>query len=136
MDILEVKENSDELLRALNSLLPQLSSTATPLVPSDIKEMINSRSVKLLIAIEQDIIYGCLTLVTFPIPTGTRSWIEDVVVDEAARGKGVGKLLSEHAISLARRQGAKTVDLTSRPSRTAANELYKKIGFIRRGSSN
>ena len=70
-----------------------------------------------------------LTIVIFPIPTGVRSWIEDVVVDASGRGKGTGEALSKHALNLAKSEGAKTVDLTSRPSREAANRLYKRVGF-------
>ena len=65
----------------------------------------------------------------FPIPTGTRAWIEDVVVDEAARGSGMGAALNQAALDHARLRGAKTVDLTSRPSREAANRLYQRLGF-------
>lgn len=79
-------------------------------------------------------IVGALTLVLFPIPTGTRAWIEDVVVDEAARGQGVGAALTQEAIRLARAEGARTVDLTSRPSRAAANRLYERLGFQLRDS--
>jgi ribosomal protein S18 acetylase RimI-like enzyme len=79
-------------------------------------------------------IMGALTLVMFPIPTGTRAWIEDVVVDEAARGRGVGAALTQEAVRLAREQGARTVDLTSRPSRGAANRLYQRLGFEIRDS--
>ncbi|MEY4373004.1 MAG: hypothetical protein RL219_1773, partial [Actinomycetota bacterium] len=74
-------------------------------------------------------IVGTLTLVVFRIPTGVRAWIEDVVVDNAARGHGVGELLNVRALEVARSKGAKTVDLTSRPSREAANRLYQRIGF-------
>ena len=73
-----------------------------------------------------------MTLAMFRIPTGLRAWIEDVVVDESARGKGVGQQLNERALQIARAAGAKTVDLTSRPSREAANRLYKRIGFVAR----
>ena len=71
----------------------------------------------------------------FEIPTGVRAWIEDVVVDEAARGQGVGQLLNERALEIAQESGAKTVDLTSRPSREAANRLYKRIGFEQRDTN-
>jgi ribosomal protein S18 acetylase RimI-like enzyme len=79
-------------------------------------------------------IVGALTLVLFPVPTGTRAWIEDVVVDEAARGQGVGAALTREAVRLARAGGARTVDLTSRPSRAAANRLYERLGFQLRES--
>src|SRR3989337_3777493 len=74
-------------------------------------------------------IVGSLTLVTFRIPTGVRAWIEDVVVDTAMRGKGIGELLTRAALERAAELGAKTVDLTSRPSREAANRLYRRVGF-------
>ena len=78
---------------------------------------------------------GTLTLVTFRIPTGVRAWIEDVVVDDAARGHGVGEQLNRFALDIARQKGAKTVDLTSRPSREAANRLYQRIGFVPRDTN-
>jgi len=71
-----------------------------------------------------------MTLVLFPIPTGMRAWIEDVVVDESARGRGVGEALNRRALEIAVNAGAKTVDLTSRPSREAANRLYQRLGFV------
>jgi ribosomal protein S18 acetylase RimI-like enzyme len=70
-----------------------------------------------------------LTLAVFPIPTGVRAWIEDVVVDQSARGRGVGEALSRRALELAAQAGARTVELTSRPSREAANRLYRRLGF-------
>jgi ribosomal protein S18 acetylase RimI-like enzyme len=88
----------------------------------------------LLVARVEGEIVGTLTLVTFPIPTGRRAWIEDVVVDEAGRGSGVGAQWTQAAIRLAHAAGARTVDLTSRPSREAANRLYKRLGFEVRDS--
>ena len=76
-----------------------------------------------------------LTLIVFRIPTGVRAWIEDVVVDETARGRGVGEALSQEAVRRALALGARTVELTSRPSREAANRLYQQLGFVRRDSN-
>ena len=73
-----------------------------------------------------------MTLVLFRIPTGVRAWIEDVVVDTEARGMGIGQALNEYAIQMAEQAGAKTIDLTSRPSREAANRLYQRLGFVAR----
>ena len=81
------------------------------------------------------VIVGSLTLVMYRIPTGLKAWIEDVVVDEAARGSGVGEALNFAAIDEARRRGAKAVNLTSRPSREAANRLYQRIGFSARDTN-
>ena len=76
-----------------------------------------------------------LTLAVFRIPTGIRAWIEDVVVDAEARGRGVGEALTREAVRVAGTHGARTVDLTSRPSREAANRLYQRLGFERRDTN-
>ena len=77
-------------------------------------------------------IVGSLTLAFYRIPTGLKAWIEDVVVDDAVRGRGVGAALNQAALAEARRRGAKDVSLTSRPSREAANRLYLRLGFVAR----
>jgi ribosomal protein S18 acetylase RimI-like enzyme len=79
-------------------------------------------------------IVGTLTLIVFPQLTGVRAWVEDVVVDETARGGGVGAALTREAIRRAVAAGARTVDLTSRPEREAANRLYQNLGFEVRNS--
>jgi ribosomal protein S18 acetylase RimI-like enzyme len=122
-------EVTEELLHGLNRLLPQLSSTASPLTIGDLERIVSSTSCHLLVARNDDDIVGSLTLVIFAIPTGVRAWIEDVVVDEGSRGAGVGEALSIAAIEEARRRGVRSIDLTSRPSRAAANALYRKLGF-------
>jgi len=132
VEITEIKDYSDTSLNALNALLPQLSISAKPLSEKELRNIIESKAVHLLLAQENNNSVGTLTLVVFPIITGTRAWIEDVVVSENARGKGVGKLLTKEAIRLAEHYGAKTVDLTSRPTREAANNLYISAGFQRR----
>jgi ribosomal protein S18 acetylase RimI-like enzyme len=122
-----------EVLDALARLLPQLSSSAAAVTEAELLEMVRSDASRLLLARDDDgRIVGSLTLVVFRIPTGVRGWIEDVVVDEAARGQGVGEALNRFALELAAKLGARTVDLTSRPSRVAANRLYQKLGFEER----
>ena len=120
------------LLDALNRLLPQLSSTARSLEMADLEAILSASTTTLLVATEGAAVIGALTLVEFVIPTGRRAWIEDVIVDEAARGRGVGEALTVAAIAQARRRGVRTIELTSRPSREAANALYQKLGFERR----
>ena len=132
VEIFQPSQADEATLRAVNQLLPQLSSSAPPLNLERLIEIIQSSSVHLYIAREEQEVLGMLSLVLFTIPTGMRAWVEDVVVDEKARGKGVGKALSEHALKEASRLGAKTVDLTSRPSRVAANQLYQRVGFTKR----
>jgi ribosomal protein S18 acetylase RimI-like enzyme len=125
---------TDEIVDAFGRLLPQLSRTAEPLAAEALRRLVASESITVLIARDSDLIVGTLTLVMFPIPTGLRAWIEDVVVDESARGLGVGAALTEEALRLARAAGVRTVDLTSRPERAAANRLYQRLGFERRES--
>jgi ribosomal protein S18 acetylase RimI-like enzyme len=125
-------ELSDELVVAFRGLVPQLSSSAS--VPDDdaLAEILASPATRVLVAKDDDRVVGILTLALFRIPTGMRAWIEDVVVDDAARGKGAGEALTREAIRLAASAGARTVDLTSRPDRQAANSMYEKLGFRRR----
>lgn len=129
----EVLEVDDELVSAFERLIPQLSSSNPPPSRDVLQAIVSSESSTLLIARDHDgTILGSMTLAMFRIPTGLRAWIEDVVVDEAARGKGVGRLVNERALEIAREAGATTVDLTSRPSREAANRLYQRMGFVAR----
>lgn len=122
-----------EIVEAFARLIPQLSNSSPPPTHEELQEMVNSDASILFLARDDDgQIVGTLTLVVFRIPTGLRAWIEDVVVDEAARGRGIGEALTRAALDHAARLGVKTVDLTSRPSREAANRLYQKIGFVRR----
>ena len=132
MKIEELTDFSITALDAINGLLPQLSPSVVALEESDLRNIVDSESTKLFLAIDEDGVFGMLSLVLFRIPTGRKAWVEDVVVDEKARGRGVGKLLTEHAIQVAREHGAHSVDLTSRPSREAANALYQRVGFEQR----
>jgi ribosomal protein S18 acetylase RimI-like enzyme len=124
-----IADITDEDLAAVNRLIPQLSRSAPPLSADALKQIVSWDGNYLLIARDGDRVVGMLTLVTFPIPTGLRAWIEDVVVDEAARGQGVGAALTQEAVRRGRAVGARTVDLTSRPTRQAANRLYERLGF-------
>ncbi len=124
-----------ELVTAMAALLPQLSSSAPPLTADDLAAVVDDPATSLFVARLGGRVVGSLTLAVFHVPTGVRAWIEDVVVDEAARGAGVGAALSAAAIERARQAGARTVDLTSRPSREAANRLYQRVGFARRDTN-
>lgn len=123
---------SDELVQAMQKLIPQLSSSNAPPSAKELNEIVSSESSVLFIARVENQIVGSLTLATFRIPTGIRAWIEDVVVDESARGHGVGEALNRAALDEAKCRGAITVELTSRPSREAANRLYLRLGFVLR----
>lgn len=128
----------DELVDAFARLIPQLSSSSPPPDERALAQLLSQAGTFLLVARDDEAggrIVGTTTLVTFRIPTGMRAWIEDVVVDGDARGKGVGEALTTAALEAARGAGAKTVDLTSRPSREAANRLYRRAGFDQRDTN-
>lgn len=151
----EVREADAEVLGALRRLLPQLSASAVPPTDEEVGEILASPATVLLVARDDTLgpaqgaraqgphfeagaggpIVGMLTLVTFRLPSGMRAWVEDVVVDTSARRRGVAEALTLAAVELARAKGARTVDLTSRPSREAANNLYQKVGFRRRDTN-
>ena len=122
-------EATRELADAFAMLIPQLSKSSPPPTVGELQEMVDSPASDVLVARLDGRVVGTLTLVTFRIPTGMRAWIEDVVVDGSARGHGVGELLNTFALDLAKQKGCRTVDLTSRPSREAANRLYRRLGF-------
>jgi ribosomal protein S18 acetylase RimI-like enzyme len=127
---------SDELVLAVAGLVKQLSASADPPDETRLGEIAASPASRLLLARdEHGVLVGMLTLVLFPIPTGMRAWIEDVVVEERARGRGVAAALTQEALRLAAAHGARTVELTSRPAREAANRLYEKLGFHRRDTN-
>ncbi len=134
MVTIRVAENADaELVEAYQKLIPQLSSSSPAPSKDELAAIIESDSATMLVAEDEGgTILGSMTLVVFRIPTGVRAWIEDVVVDTEARGMGIGQALNEYAINLAEQAGAKTIDLTSRPSRESANRLYKRLGFVAR----
>jgi ribosomal protein S18 acetylase RimI-like enzyme len=132
----EVREVSPELGLRLRELIAQLSSSARAPMEDELESIVASPATRLLVARDEDgTVLGTLTLAVFRIPTGVRAWIEDVVVDEAARGRGVGRALTQRALDLARAEGARTVDLTSRPTRAAANALYTRMGFAMRDTN-
>ena len=126
----EVREATDELVDALARLVPQLSRSRPPPTFEQTAEIVTTRGMTLFLARDAaGTIVGTLTLVVFRIPTGVRARIEDVVVDEAGRGKGAGEALTREAIEHARRAAADFVELSSHPSREAANRLYRRLGF-------
>jgi ribosomal protein S18 acetylase RimI-like enzyme len=127
--IVTVHTVDDELVEAFDRLIPQLSSSSPPPSRDHLAALIDSEDTVLFVARVDGRIVGSLTLACYRIPTGTKAWIEDVVVDAAARGHGLGELLNRAALDEARSRGAKDVSLTSRPSREAANRLYRRIGF-------
>ena len=129
------READQELVDAFGRLLPQLSRSAKPLDAEAVGRILACDANTVLVARADREIVGTLTLVMFPVPSGLRARVEDVVVDGAARGHGVAGLLTREALRIARESGARTVDLTSRPDREGANRLYERLGFRAREST-
>ena len=129
VEVEAVREVTLDLTAAFARLIPQLSSSSPPPDPDQLAEIVAHPGTTIFVARYDGVIVGTLTLVVFRIPTGVRAIIEDVVTDADARGKGVGGALTQAAIAHATSAGARTVDLTSRPSREAANRLYQRMGF-------
>ena len=132
MRIVQVTHVTPEIVESMARLIPQLSTSAAIPTAVELRKLVSGGASQLLVARDpdrRDRIVGTLTLVLFRIPTGVRAWIEDVVVDESARRRGIGELLCREALARARSAGARNVDLTSRPARKAANRLYRRLDF-------
>lgn len=126
-------EDAEALTEALRVLVPQLSRSNPPPSLDAVRAMLGHESVTQFLARDEGgRIVGVSTLAVFPIPTALRAWVEDVIVDGSVNGQGIGRRLTEAMLDRARELGCKTVDLTSRPSREAANHLYQKVGFVER----
>ena len=135
MDIFELTEVTEEIFQAFTRLIPQLTRSSP--IPSRemLKTMTDSQAAFIFLArhpIPEGLILGSATLATMQTPTGLHGWIEDVVVDRTARRLGIGKALVEQCLKKGREIGLREVNLTSRPSREAANQLYQALGFTRR----
>ena len=129
-------DDADELTTALEGLVPQLSRTSPPPSRAAVEAMLAHDAVNQLVArSEGGAIVGVATLIAFPIPTGIRGWVEDVIVDSSMQNQGIGRMLIDAMVAHARELGCKTVDLTSRPSREAAHHLYRSAGFEVRDTS-
>ena len=134
MRIYEANIVTEGIVNTFKKLIPQLSPNASVPSKSELEDIINSNNTIIILA-EEDGIVGVLTLVFNKIPSGNKVWIEDVVVDNAARGKGVGEELTRFAIKYVANKGIKQINLTSSPERIVANKIYQKLGFIKRGTN-
>jgi len=135
--IIEVHEFSPEVFEAVRRLVAQLDDNYQPLTDEEIKKIITSDVTHLLIAKDnktQEIV-GMISLIRYRIPYKMKGWIEDVVVDEAYRRRGIGEALMRKGIALAKELGIQTLDLTSRPERESANNLYQRLGFQKRDTN-
>ena len=128
--------DAEELGSALEHLVPQLSRRTPPPSLAAVRALLAHEAITQFLARRDDgSIVGVSTLATFPIPTGWRGWVEDVIVDDGSTNQGIGRLLLDAMVARARELGCSTVELTSRPSREAANHLYQSVGFERRDTN-
>ncbi len=133
MQIELVSQANDELYEAFQRLVPQLTNNNPPPSLNDLTALVRDSSSTLMVARnDHGEIIGALTLTVYRVPTGIRSIIEDVIVDNSARGQGIGEALVKHAIRVARERGAGNISLTCNPMREAANRLYQRMGFKKR----
>jgi ribosomal protein S18 acetylase RimI-like enzyme len=132
MKIIEVNELTNGYLNAIRRMISSLSTEYHPFTEADFRELLTSGNSHLFFLMDGECVAGMLSVGIYRSPTGTKAWIEDVVVDEVYRGRGLGKLLIRHAIDFVKSQHADLLMLTSNPSRTVANHLYQAIGFERK----
>jgi ribosomal protein S18 acetylase RimI-like enzyme len=131
MDIERVTEASPELVETIRALLPQLTEARTPPTLEHLQDVVSNQT--LLLARDDDGgILGTLTFVLYRVSSGVKGRIEDVIVDESARGQGVGEALVREGMRLANEAGVLMLELTSMPYRQAANRLYRRLGFVRK----
>jgi ribosomal protein S18 acetylase RimI-like enzyme len=136
MQIEIVNRADGELWEAFQRLVPQLTRNNPPPSPDELASLVQDSASTLLVARnDEGLIIGALTLAVYRVPTGVRSVIEDVIVDDVSRGRGIGEALLSFAIDLARRKEAGNITLTSNPMREAANKLYLRMGFIKRDTN-
>ena len=131
MKIEHVTEASDELVTTIRALLPQLTEARTPPTLEQLQDVVSNQT--LLVARDDaGSVLGTLTFVLYRVSSGVKGRIEDVIVDESARGQGVGEALVREGMRLANEAGVLMLELTSMPYRQSANRLYKRLGFVRK----
>jgi ribosomal protein S18 acetylase RimI-like enzyme len=131
MRIEQVTEATPELVATIERLLPQLSEARTPPTLEELQQTLDGETMLLAYGDDGEVL-GTLTLVSYRVASGPKARIEDVIVDEAARGQGIGEALVREALRRANELGVRTVELTSMPYREAANRLYRRLGFVRK----
>ena len=136
LNVFELNTANETYLARLNVLLCQLSSSPRCLSLAALEAIVHSPNSHLFVVEADGVVAGMLTLGDYLTPTGRKMWIEDVVVDTAMRGRSLGRILVEYAIGYARKNGPLSLMLTSRPSRVAANELYRSCGFVFKETNN
>ncbi|MBI2013114.1 MAG: GNAT family N-acetyltransferase [Candidatus Colwellbacteria bacterium] len=133
--IQELRRATSKSLKEINNLLPQLSETAKPISLKALQAIVKNKDICLVVSKDGEEIIGMGTLVIMHTVVGVRARVEDVVVDSKQRSRGVGKKISRELIALAKKKKVRSIELSSRPSRTVANKLYRKLGFKKRDTN-
>ncbi len=128
--ISRVETVTPELLTAFERLIPQLTKAPVP-TPQELQKQLDSPSGLIIARLPgaDGLIVGAATLGVFRTPSGVHAHVEDVIVDQAARGQGIGEALVNELLQIARQMGLDGVSLTCNPRRVEANALYRKMGF-------
>lgn len=131
-----VDDVTAEVEEALARLLPQLNSTLTVPDVERLRRLVADPAVTLLVARDGDEIVGTTTVIVYTTPFWIKARLDEVVVDAAARGKGVGEALVKAALDVGRERGAQVAELQSGrgDARKAAHRLYERLGFTIRDS--
>lgn len=136
ISVVHLKNHSPKLTSVFNKLLKELDETSVSLKESDVKEMIGSTANRIFVAKINNEIIGMITLIIYRIPFAKKGLLEDFVVDEKYRGRGVGTKLIKTAIKQAKKEKVRYLDFTSRPERVIANRLYESLGFKKRNTNS
>ena len=132
MRLEQAHEATDELLAAMHRLLPQLTEARTPPTLGQLAETVGSQTMLVARDDEDNSIVGTATFVTYRVSSGLKGRLEDVIVDSSARGRGVGEALVQEVLRRANEAQVLMLELTSMPYRESANQLYKRLGFVRK----
>ena len=133
----EVTEATPAVQETLARLLPQLNPALQVPDMRRVQALIDDPDVTLLFAREGDEVIGMATVIVYATPFWIKARIDEVVVDQESRGKGVGEVLVRACLELGRRKGAEVAELQSGrgPARDVANRLYRRMGFVLRDSN-
>jgi GNAT superfamily N-acetyltransferase len=131
MQVEAVTAATPELHAALARLLPQLNATLEVPDMERLRRLVADPAVTLLVAKDGDEIVGTTTVIVYTTPYWIKARLDEVVVDAAARGRGVGEALVRASLDVGRRRGAQIAELQSGkgPARAAAHRLYGRLGF-------
>ncbi|MBQ6988718.1 MAG: GNAT family N-acetyltransferase [Alistipes sp.] len=128
--ITRLTSSNAQTAEAIRTLIEQLTGRESTFSEDDLRNVLQDSASRLFVMRHKESIVGMLSLGIYTCPTSRKVWVEDVVIDNELRGKGLGKELIEYAINYVKKNLAPcSLMLTSRPSRIAANALYRKKGF-------